>query len=65
MPIATKLVRVVNYYEGVPENHMTLWSRDLARSRDRLKKLYIYRQNANDYQTWKGDDLEAWWRLSI
>ena len=38
MPMATKLGRVVTSHESSdPESHLTLWSRGLARSRDKLK----------------------------
>ena len=34
------------------ESHMTLSSFDLARSRDKLKPLYLHYHSASDYQTW-------------
>ena len=45
-----------------PSSYSTLWSRGLARSRDKLKSLYIHYQSAYDYHTWNtwkvGDLLE-------
>ena len=36
---------------------MTLWSRGLARSHDKLKLLYLHYHSAHDHQTWKNSDL--------
>ena len=37
--------------------HMTLWSRTLARSRDKLKPLDLNYYSAYDHQAWQGADL--------
>ena len=36
---------------------MTLWSRGLAKSRDKLKSLHHQYHSAYGRQTWQGDDL--------
>ena len=39
---------------------MTLWSRDLVRSRNKLKPLYFHYPSAYGHETWQNDDF-AWW----
>ena len=39
------------------QKRMTLQSRGLARSRDKLKPLYLHYHNAYDHKTWHGGDL--------
>ena len=41
---------------------MTLWSRDLARSHDKLKSSYLYYHDAYGYKTWQ--DVDLLWTVS-
>ena len=46
-----------------PLNHVTLWSRNLAVSSDKLKPLYLHYNSAYGHQIWKNGDL-LWGALS-
>ena len=39
---------------------MTLWSRGLWRSSDKLKSLYLHYQSAYGYHTWQESNLPCW-----
>ena len=56
VPMATKLGRIVTLLGFCYQRHMTLWSRDFARSRDKQKS-YLHCQSANDHQTWQIGNL--------
>ena len=56
--MTTKLGRIVTYFEGlVLIKYMTLSSRVLTRSRDKLKSLYLHHGGAYGHQTWQYGDL--------
>ena len=58
VPLTSKLGRMVNYLDwNLPESHMTLWWRGLAKSRDKLKPLYLHNHSVYDHQTCKDGDL--------
>ena len=40
-----------------PSNHLTHWSRGLARLHDKLKPLYFHYYIAYDQENWEGDDF--------
>ena len=41
-------------------NHMTLWSRGLMRSRDKLKPSYLHYHDLYNHQIWQDDNF-PWW----
>ena len=55
--IATKLNRTVTCYEGLRPISMTLLSRVLAKSRDKLKVLYLPYQNGYGHQAMQDGNL--------
>ena len=46
-----------------PETQKTLWSRGLARSRDKLNMLILHYHNDYGYKTWQGGSIQ--WRTSF
>ena len=61
--IATKLNRTVTCYEGLRTISMILLSRVLAKSRDKLKVLYLPYQNGYDHKAIRDGNL-PWWGAS-
>ena len=59
MPMAPKLDRMESYHEGVlpvkSYGPLVTWSR--ARSRDKLKTLYLHYQSAYSQQIWQDVNL--------
>ena len=42
-----------------PYSYSTQWQRSLARSRDKLKPLYLHYYSPYSHQTWQGDDISC------
>ena len=63
VPVTTKRNRVVTKFERLLSiiffPNSTLWSRDLARSCNELKSLYLHYPSAYSNQTWQDDDLNC------
>ena len=58
MSMTAKLGRSVTYNDWVPLiKSLNTLSRVLARSRDKLKPLYLYYYNAYGHKTWQNVDL--------
>ena len=59
-PMATKLGRIVAYLKGLlPKITQPFGLVVFARSRDKLKPLYLHYYSAYDHQTWQGCDLPS------
>ena len=61
--IATKLNRTVTCHEGLRPINMTLLSLVLAKSRDKLKVLYLPYQNGYGHQAMQDGNI-PWWGTS-
>ena len=56
--MVTKRGRMLTYFGGLlPISHMTLWSRGLGGSRNKLKLLYLHKHRAHGHQTWKDGNI--------
>ena len=57
--MATKVIdTMVTYFAGLLIiNNLTVWSRGLARSRDKQKPLYLYCQSVFGHQILQDDNL--------
>ena len=56
MPMATKLGRMVTYFERLQLSIRRVFNHLVSRSHDKLKLLYIHYHNAYGYQTGHGED---------
>ena len=58
-----QLGRVMTHNKHLLQSHTILWSRGLARSRDKLNTLQLHLNWTNRHQTWQGGDLS--WGPSV